>query len=54
MDLRIPVVLITGSEEESIMEDAIGNEVADFLIKPVNPYQQNQPSSPEGACLRNG
>lgn len=39
MDLRIPVVMITGSEEESIMEEAIGNEVADFLIRPVNPYQ---------------
>jgi CheY-like chemotaxis protein len=35
----IPVVMITKSEEESIMEDAIGSNIADYLIKPVNPNQ---------------
>ena len=34
-----PVVMITKSEEESIMEDAIGSNIADYLIKPVNPNQ---------------
>ncbi len=36
---EIPVVMITKSEEESIMEDAIGSKIADYLIKPVNPKQ---------------
>lgn len=36
---NIPVVMITKSEEESIMEDAIGSKIADYLIKPVNPNQ---------------
>ncbi|MCC6252832.1 MAG: PglZ domain-containing protein [Bacteroidia bacterium] len=35
----IPVVMVTKSEEESIMEDAIGAKIADYLIKPVNPKQ---------------
>jgi len=35
----IPVVMITKSEEETIMEEAIGNKIADYLIKPVNPNQ---------------
>ena len=34
-----PVVMITKSEEESIMEDAIGGKITDYLIKPVNPNQ---------------
>jgi CheY-like chemotaxis protein len=34
-----PVIMITKSEEESIMEDAIGSKIADYLIKPVNPNQ---------------
>ena len=34
-----PVVMITKSEEEYIMEDAIGSNIADYLIKPVNPNQ---------------
>ncbi|GAB5536456.1 MAG: response regulator [Rubricoccaceae bacterium] len=34
-----PVVMITKSEEEQIMEDAIGRQIADYLIKPVNPKQ---------------
>ncbi len=36
---NLPVVMITKSEEESIMEDAIGSEIADYLIKPVKPNQ---------------
>lgn len=35
----IPVVMITKSEEENLMEDAIGSKIADYLIKPVNPKQ---------------
>ena len=35
----LPVVMITKSEEESIMEEAIGSKIADYLIKPVNPNQ---------------
>ncbi len=35
----IPVVMITKSEEENIMDMAIGNKMADYLIKPVNPNQ---------------
>jgi DNA-binding response OmpR family regulator len=34
-----PVVMITKSEEEHIMEDAIGSKIADYLIKPVNSNQ---------------
>ena len=34
-----PVVMITKSEEEDIMEQAIGSKIADYLIKPVNPSQ---------------
>lgn len=36
---NVPVVMITKSEEEYIMEEAIGNKIADYLIKPVNPNQ---------------
>lgn len=35
----IPVIMITKSEEENIMDQAIGNQIADYLIKPVNPTQ---------------
>jgi DNA-binding response OmpR family regulator len=35
----LPVVMITKSEEESIMEEAIGAKISDYLIKPVNPNQ---------------
>ncbi len=34
-----PVVMVTKSEEENIMEQAIGSKIADYLIKPVNPSQ---------------
>jgi CheY-like chemotaxis protein len=36
---NLPVVMITKSEEENIMEEAIGSRIADYLIKPVNPNQ---------------
>ncbi len=35
----IPVIMITKSEEENIMNQAIGNQISDYLIKPVNPMQ---------------
>ncbi|MEM6641962.1 MAG: PglZ domain-containing protein [Bacteroidota bacterium] len=35
----LPVVMITKSEEEEIMEEAIGAKIADYLIKPLNPNQ---------------
>ncbi len=35
----LPVVMITKSEEEHIMEEAIGAKIADYLIKPLNPNQ---------------
>ena len=36
---HLPVIMITKSEEEQIMEEAIGSKIADYLIKPVNPNQ---------------
>ncbi len=39
MQPALPVVMITKSEEEAIMEDAIGSKISDYLIKPVNPNQ---------------
>ncbi|MHC1706980.1 MAG: PglZ domain-containing protein [Bacteroidales bacterium] len=36
---NLPVVMITKSEEETIMEEAIGSNISDYLIKPVNPNQ---------------
>jgi DNA-binding response OmpR family regulator len=36
---EVPVVMITKSEEEQIMEEAIGSKISDYLIKPVNPHQ---------------
>jgi DNA-binding response OmpR family regulator len=39
LNSSIPVVMITKSEEENIMETAIGSKIADYLIKPVNPNQ---------------
>ena len=36
---NMPVIMITKSEEESIMEEAIGSKILDYLIKPVNPSQ---------------
>jgi len=39
IDNNLPVVMITKNEEENLMEDAIGNQITDYLIKPVNPNQ---------------
>ena len=36
---QLPVVMVTKSEEEDIMNQAIGQQIADYLIKPVNPNQ---------------
>ena len=36
---NLPVVMITKNEAENVMEEAIGAEIADYLIKPVNPNQ---------------
>jgi CheY-like chemotaxis protein len=35
----LPVVMITKNEEETLMEDAIGGKISDYLTKPVNPSQ---------------
>ena len=35
----VPIVMVTKSEEENIMNQAIGSKIADYLIKPVNPNQ---------------
>ncbi len=39
LDPGLPVVMITKSEEEQIMDDALGSRISDYLIKPVNPQQ---------------
>ncbi len=39
LDSTLPVVMITKNEEEDIMEEAIGKQISDYLIKPVNPKQ---------------
>ena len=39
MQPNVPVIMITKSEEEDIMNQAIGQQIADYLIKPVNPNQ---------------
>jgi DNA-binding response OmpR family regulator len=36
---NVPIVMITKSEDEGIMDKAIGKKIADYLIKPVNPSQ---------------
>ena len=35
----LPIVLITKNETENLMDDAIGSQISDYLIKPVNPNQ---------------
>lgn len=35
----VPVIMVTKSEEENIMNRAVGSKIADYLIKPVNPMQ---------------
>ncbi len=39
IDSSIPVVMVTKNEAETLMEDAIGNNIDDYLTKPVNPAQ---------------
>lgn len=39
MNESVPIVMITKSEDEGIMNQAIGKKIADYLIKPVNPNQ---------------
>ena len=39
LNASMPVVMVTKSEEENIMDQAIGAKIADYLIKPVNPSQ---------------
>ncbi|HOH55574.1 MAG TPA: response regulator, partial [Paludibacteraceae bacterium] len=39
IDSDVPLVMITKNEEENIMNMAIGNKIADYLTKPVNPSQ---------------
>lgn len=36
---QLPVIMITKSEEEHIMNEALGSKISDYLIKPVNPNQ---------------
>ena len=36
---RLPVVMITKNEAENVMEEALGSQITDYLIKPVNPNQ---------------
>ena len=39
LDPSLPVVMVTKSEEEELMNDALGRRIEDFLIKPVKPTQ---------------
>ena len=39
IDPAVPIVMVTKNEAESVMEDAIGNKIDDYLTKPVNPTQ---------------
>ena len=39
VDQSMPVVMVTKSEEQDTLKDAIGAEISDYLIKPVNPRQ---------------
>ncbi|WP_092723677.1 T9SS response regulator signal transducer PorX [Hydrobacter penzbergensis] len=39
VNMSIPVVLITKNETENLMDEAIGSQISDYLIKPVNPNQ---------------
>jgi DNA-binding NtrC family response regulator len=36
---QLPVVMITKNETENLMDEAIGSQISDYLIKPVNPNQ---------------
>jgi CheY-like chemotaxis protein len=39
MNQQLPIVMITKNETESLMEEAIGSQITDYLLKPVNPNQ---------------
>ena len=39
IDANVPVVMVTKSEEETLMNEAIGSKISDYLTKPVNPSQ---------------
>lgn len=39
INAHVPVVMITKNEAEHVMEEAIGSQISDYLIKPVNPNQ---------------
>jgi CheY-like chemotaxis protein len=39
INAQIPIVLITKNETENLMDEAIGSQISDYLIKPVNPNQ---------------
>jgi len=39
LDPAVPIVLVTKSEEERLMEEAIGSRIGDYLVKPVHPSQ---------------
>jgi len=39
INASIPIVMVTKSEEEGLMDDAIAGQIADYLIKPINPNQ---------------
>ncbi|MEO6461758.1 MAG: response regulator [Candidatus Eisenbacteria bacterium] len=38
-DPGLPVILVTKSEQEELMDEALGRRITDYLIKPVNPSQ---------------
>jgi CheY-like chemotaxis protein len=39
LDPNVPIVMVTKSEEETLMDEAFGKDIADFLVKPINPRQ---------------
>lgn len=39
LNAQLPVILVTKNETESLMEEAIGSQISDYLIKPVHPQQ---------------
>ena len=39
ISVTVPIIMITKNEEEDIMNEAIGSEINDYLIKPLNPNQ---------------
>ena len=39
LNQQIPIIMVTKNEAEDVMDDAIGSQITDYLIKPVNPNQ---------------